>query len=155
MKAGDTITVTDSSWSKHIINSKLERAWANRLPIWGQHWAVVQTGCSFPLDRDLKQPPRYRNDTIIQGPDGGIVFIHSRFLEVVPPHVWKNGDVFTDEGGGHPKVYIHVYGRKPQVFHLSNAREAKNGEGLAAPWPVSDYTDQPGVEFLFNIKDKL
>jgi hypothetical protein len=87
MKAGDKVTVTDGSWSKKVENGRLISALANLPSIRGQHWTIIETDCVFPLEQGHfnGQPSQYRNDTVIQGPDGvdDVVFIHSGFLKLV------------------------------------------------------------------------
>lgn len=157
MKAGDKVIVTDGSYSKTIKNNKLVDAWANRPEIRGQHWTVVETNCSFPLEQSFYgQPESYRNDTVIQADNGCVVFIHSGFLKPVdPPHVWEHGDVFDEGDGRYPKIYIKVRGKEPQVFHLSGGMFGCNGKGLPALSEAKEYIEWPAVMFLFNIKDKL
>ncbi len=76
-----------------------------------------------------------------------------------PKHVWKHGDVFDEGDGVYPKIYIHVDGEKPQVFHLSGGMFTGTfgcgDRGLPAFSEASSYTNFPQATFLFNIKDKL
>lgn len=72
-----------------------------------------------------------------------------------PKHVWKHGDVFDEKYSCYPKIYIHVWGEKPQVFHLTGGMYGCNGMGLPACSAVSSYIDNPNATFLFNIADKL
>jgi len=69
-----------------------------------------------------------------------------------PPHVWVHGDVFAQENGDYPKIYIHVIDEEPQVFHFCGLT---GNRGLPALNTAKVYTDWPGTVFLFNIKDKL
>lgn len=69
-----------------------------------------------------------------------------------PAHVWVHGDVFAQENGDYPKIYIHVIDEEPQVFHFCGLT---GNRGLPALNTAKVYTDWPGTVFLFNIKDKL
>ena len=72
-----------------------------------------------------------------------------------PKHMWKHGDVFFGGGCGskRPKIYIHIKGKKPQVFHLFCPENGN--QGLEACGDVKSYTEGSDTTFLFNIKDKL
>ena len=73
----------------------------------------------------------------------------------LPQRKWKHGDVFFGGGCGskRPKIYIHIKGKKPQVFHLFCPENGN--QGLEACGDVKSYTEWSDATFLFNIKDKL
>lgn len=147
MKAGDTVTVKDGSFSQTIVDSELKHTFPARPSIRGQHWTVVATECDLSSDPDSisQREGRYLNDTVIQGPDG-VVFIHSGFLNLVPPpkpaHVWVHGDVFENHVDV-TMIYL-VIDKEPQLFCLTGACIGHN---------VNTYLKD--ATFLFNIKDAL
>lgn len=71
-----------------------------------------------------------------------------------PKHIWEHGDVFAQEDGSYPKIYIHIENQDPYVVHLSSGL-AKDGMGMPAWGKPNNYTKCPNTVFLFNIKDKL
>ena len=83
MKKGDRVVIIrDGSWTQSVMDGRLVRESLNYGPAQGRHYAVVETGCRFPLDsRWAPQPEAYRNNTVIQDVENGkVVFIHDRFL---------------------------------------------------------------------------
>jgi len=82
MKKGDRVVIRDGSWTQSVMDGRLVRESLNYGPAQGRHYAVVETGCRFPLDsRWAPQPEAYRNNTVIQDVENGkVVFIHDRFL---------------------------------------------------------------------------
>ena len=84
---GDTVVITDGSYAKSVIDGKLVHEYLNYGAEKGKKYVVIETGCAFPLENHsgghTLQPEHYRNDVVIQGEGGKIVFIHHRFLHLV------------------------------------------------------------------------
>lgn len=89
MKKGDVVTVDDFSWctqiNGHIRNCK-------------KQYTIIETGCVFPLQDD--QCNCYCSNTVIQAVNGNeeVMFIHNRFLRLVPPKHKVMIDVTTHQG---------------------------------------------------------
>lgn len=146
MKPGDKVTIRDYSWVMSVQHGSLTHKRPNTLDDHGKKYTVVETNCSFPLeDKYIPQPRCNRNDTVIQAGDGRVVFIHSRFLKLVPPllHVWKHGDVFRNHVGG-PQIYVEL-NDGPRCIGLFG----ENGTPAMQLRPAAE------PKFLFNIKDTL
>jgi hypothetical protein len=145
MKVGDTVVITDGSWTRSIIGGKLVSESLNSGVAKGRHYTVIKTDCGFPLEDQgtvWEQPPYRRNDTVIQDENGKVVLVHSGFLRVVKSsHVWKHGDVFKNNVG--TWVYLKEVNGDPYIVHLIN-----RGGGTIC-------LQLKSATFLFNIKDKL